>query len=633
MSSSQARLVEEGIEKIRIERAELDKLRASLERREAEIAMKEKDGDFVNSVERKEILVKEIDDLSAEIKRLRAERDSSVENFGGEISRLHELKTAENTSQIKQLQGEINFLLKGKNELEETTERLKEQIRETQEHAKHEQTRIIEEKEVFLSRTRAEREESLKKINKAHSVTMEDLERQKKEALDEIEDLQRTKKIEQDKLQSELFRIRTTQLAEIDAKREQFLAEIEKEKEDAANAHRAQERALRIEISEERREWEKEILKFQTEKQKILDEIKLLGYEYEKKKSDNLLAIEKMRSDMEKEIEAARAESLMKIEEDQAAAAVDFVKKMADQKSRQHAEFSAAEKELAEVESKKIAVLGEINALEVKFDRQRAENEVQLENIRAERLKEIDELSLEKLQKIEELRSERITALEAAYLEKSRHFENARNAKLDDCRKEIAAAEDELRKIKQTQLAAENEIEALRTEAMKIKEKNDALLKSAEIERKLKLEKMSNDKLAEVEQLCNTRLEIVQERINEIETKSKTNEEKLAADISDSTETLLELRRTITSQKLEAEKQRATQMEKIEHETIEAIETYTRLKLAKLSEIETHLEAYKNERLKAILNDIERHAKDKKKINELEMTVEENEKEKENDEE
>jgi len=51
---------------------------------------------------------------------------------------------------------------------------------------------------------------------------------------------------------------------------------------------------------------------------------------------------------------------------------------------------------------------------------------------------------------------------------------------------------------------------------------------------------------------------------------------------------------------------------------IESLEVYSKMKLAKLTEIEAHLEAYKAERLESIQNDIARQSKaNYKKIDEL----------------
>ncbi|MCL2225450.1 MAG: hypothetical protein FWB96_10845 [Defluviitaleaceae bacterium] len=548
-----SQIVDDQIKQIRKERAELDELRASLERKEEELFQREQEQDDTvgSSGDRRESLLAEIADLTAEVNRLRTERDASIESFGGEISKVHSEKTAESAALVKQLQGEINFLLKGKTDLEDEVERLNEKLSGLDEKAKHELERMVEEKETLLRRTREERETELKEINLSHSVAVAELERVKKEIENDITALEQTKTIEWNKIQAEVSRYKTSQLAELDAKREQFLADMEKENELLTGELRAKERKNLSEISAERREWEKEILKFQTEKQKILDDIKLLEYDYEKVKSANILKAEKARADEEKTLTANRAEALVKLEEEQAAITAEFRISAAEQKTRLRDEVAAMEKEVARLEVKKTAVIGEINSLEVKFEQQRTENETVLQSLRTEKLKEIDEARLAHLQEIENIRQERIAALEKAFLEKSGEFELSRAHKLDECRKDIKIAEDKLKEILQNNLNAEKKVEVLKAQAAKIAAENDTALQAAKLEKQTELEKMANDKLAEIEEICTHRIASANARVRKIEADGTAAEEKISAEIAESTEALLELRRMIVMKKLE----------------------------------------------------------------------------------
>ncbi|MCL2577306.1 MAG: hypothetical protein FWE27_04565 [Defluviitaleaceae bacterium] len=552
-----SQIVDDQIKQIRKERAELDELRASLERKEEELFLREQQQDDTvgSSGDRKESLLNEIKDLTAEVKRLRAERELSIESFGGELSKVHAEKTAESTAHVKQLQGEISFLLRGKTELEEEVARLNEKLSGLDEKAKQELERVLGDKEALLQRTREERETELKEIKLSHSVAVAELERQKKEIENEITALEQTKTIEWNKIQAEVSRYKTSQLAELDAKREQFLSELEKEKENLTSTLRAQERKVLSEISAEKRGWEKEILKFQTEKQKILDDIKLLEYEYEKIKSENILKAEKARADDEKTQAANRAEALVKLEEEQASLTAELRLALAERKTRHRDEVSAMEKEISLLETKKTVVLGEINSLELRFEQMRTENESVLETLRLEKLKEIDELRLTHLNEIENLRHERISALEKAFLEKSGEFEKERAIRLDECRRDVKTAEERLNGIIKAQIEAEKHVERLHAEASKIQEENKAMIQAAKVEKQFELEKMTNDKLAEIEEICMFRLDNAKARARKMEEESSEAVEKISADIAESTETLLELRRMIAAKKLELDKQ------------------------------------------------------------------------------
>ena len=255
-----SQIVDEQIKQIRKERAELDELRASLERRSQEISIREAAPvvpmDLSAEEDRKATLLKEISALTTETERLRAERDSSIESFGGELKKVHAEKTAESAAQVKQLQNELNYLIQGKTDLEAEVAQLK----------------------------------------------------------DELANLEQTKKIEWNKLQTEISRSRVEQEAELDERREKFLADLEKEKAVVKDGLRTVVRKERADISAEKREWEKEILECQKEKQKIQDETKFLEYEYEKAKSENILKLEKTRVDDEKQLAASRADALVELE-------------------------------------------------------------------------------------------------------------------------------------------------------------------------------------------------------------------------------------------------------------------------------------------------------------------------------
>ena len=606
-----SQIVDDQIKQLRKERAELDELRASLERKQEELLLREQTqiDDVGSSGDLKESLQKEVENLTSEVKRLRAERENSIESFGSEISKVHAEKTAESETEVKQLQGEIAFLLKGKEELEDEMKRLNEKIFDLDKKAKRDLERILEEKEAYLAQIRAERETSLKEINHTHSITMAELDRKKKDLENEISEQEQAKVIEWNRVQAEISRHRTSQLAELNAQREQFLLEFEREKEDLANDLRSKERKQLSEIVAERREWEKEMLKFQSEKQKLIDETKLLEYDYEKMKTENILKIEKVRADDEKNLQAKRAEALIALEEEQTVVESEFKIQAAERKRVHMEEVGDMEKEINSLNVKKSAILSEINTLEVKFEQTRVENEVAIEKLKLEKMKDIDELRISRIREIEDLRKECVEKLEMSFLEKTSELEQAREERLEECRNDIRVAEDRFNSILKAQADAENKIEALHKEAFKIKLENEALFKSEKLEKQVELERMSDEMLAEIEETCDRRVQAANERVQKIDEIGKAREEKLAEEIAEGTETLLEIRRLITAQKLEMEQEKASKLEEIESLAVAAAEKNTKMQMEKISEIERELETYKKERMKSILEDIERQSK------------------------
>ncbi|MCL1846286.1 MAG: hypothetical protein FWF77_10325 [Defluviitaleaceae bacterium] len=604
-----SQIVDEQIKQIRKERAELDELRASLERKDDDLSRREIEQSEDTSSERKASLQKEIEDLTAEVKRLRTERDSSIDSFGGEISKVHDEKNAEQAAQVKQYQSEIAFLMKGRADLEDEIEKLRVQLSDMDEKSKKEQARILDEKDSLVSRARDERESSLKEINLAHSVAVAELERKRKELENDVAEMEQNKNIEWNKIQAEISRHKTMQLAELDATREQFLSDLEKEKEKLNAELRVEERKQRSEVAAERREWEREIIKIQAEKQKAMDEIKILEYDQEKMKSEFVIKTEKARLDEEKLAEAKRLEASANLDDELARLTAEYKKEVALEKIHLREQVTALEAEITDAETRKALVLSEITTLDARFEQRRAENENQLEELRLERLKETDEKCVARLAEIESLRQVRIAALEEAYLEKSGAFENARAERLEECARDIKTAEAELALVKQERWGVEKEIENLRLEGIKIKEENDALLKTAVTERRIELEKMQSFKLTEVEGICDARIAAANERTRQIEADGNAAEEKLAADIAESQETLLQLRKMSTAQKLELDRQKSEKLEEIEKAASDALDVYSKMKLTKMSEIEKELEQYRRERLDAIKEDIERQSK------------------------
>jgi len=600
-------IVDERIELLRKERSELDALRLSLEEKEADIYQREQEqrNDIDPLVDRKEALHKEIKEATAELERLRTERYSSVESFGDEIDQLHTEKNAAGLAQAKQIHNEIAFMLKGRAELEEELVKLRQDLAELEEKAEREQVRAVEDREAFLTRTRAEREASLKEMNLSHSVAVADMDREKKALENEISALEQTKGIEWNKVQAEISRYKTSQLAELDAQIEQTLAETEKEKARILAELRAEERKHEAEAARERRERDKEIALCKAEKQTIMDEIKLLEFEYERTKAENIVKIEKARTEEHIAQENARAEAIAKLEEDQLLLNAEWKRQAAEERTKHRDSMGASEFALATLESRKSSVVREIEQLEAKFEQMRMENDAALETSRLEKLRAIDEERIKRLQEEEEARKERFQLMEQTFLEKSAAHDLRHSEKMENCRKALDAAGAELESLKEQGRVYIREIETLKRESNKMAEDNKTRMQYGILERQTEMEKLSNEKLAEVDIIVKERLAAADERLKRVQSEAKEAENRSVAKVKADTELLADLRKQISELEPELTRRREAKLSEIQQEVIAATDEFSKLKISKLSEIETYLEEYRKERIEAIQKSLE----------------------------
>jgi len=614
-------VVDRQVEQIRKERAELNELRASLELRAQEISRREQEykEELEPLSDRRATIIKELDDAKAEIERLRADRHSSIDTFGTDMDQIHSEKIAESESQAKQLRTEINFLLKGKGELEEEITALKDEIKDLEEKVVRDQGRAYDEQEAYLNRIRAEREADLKEINLAHSIAVGRLDSEKKNLEDEITTLEQTRSIEWNKVEAEVARYKAAQMAELEDLREIILAEAEKEKANILNGLRTEEREQHAIITRHRREWDQEILGYQSQKETLLDEIKLLEYDFEKIKSENIVKAEKQRLDEHKALVSQRAETLANLEDEQAALAAEWKTKIAELRNSHRTQVTAAEQEILEYENKRASIIRDIDQLASRFDQTRAENEVALEALRGEKLKEIDEQRLSRLSEVEQLRQERIAALENAYFTRASELEVSRNDKMDACRQAIDDVEKQLSALKLQRDVVENDLEVLRAEHNKHKEESSAFQKAAMIERQFELEKMANERLAEIEELCASRISFAENIVKRLTKEGEEADEKIAAQKSAANGALASMRRQIANLESELAHKKEDQLVDVQKDVITAMDELSKMKLEKLSEIEVYLETYKEERLANIQKDLDRQLRTNfKQVDELE---------------
>jgi len=692
-----SKLVDERINAIKEQSEELEKLREELEARESELKLREMavNGELAPIEERKHALNKEIDEATSELERLKAERTESISNFGAEMDRLHTEKTSESDAQAKQLRKDVEILADMKSEMEAQRDKLKSEISEAEQRKEQEFRRINQEKDAHMLRMRAEREAEQKELARDHAMAIAKLNQQKKDIEDEVAAAEHHKTIEYNKIQAELSRYKIAQLAELDAKKEESLAEIEKARADSMRQLRDQEVERTEEIAKLRRDWDKELMGFVAKKQHVQDEIELLQYEYDKTKAENLAKFEKSRADELKTLTAFREEIKAKHEDDHAAHMDELDKKAATIRTKHQEERNVLEKAIADAENDRAKILGEINLLHAKYETTKTENEAAAEIIRseklqeieemriqkllemdaacmearsmkeieqnahieafaarenalrkrleeeraevevsisecnarknsilreieamrarheqavaendavleahkAERTKEIDELRLQKLREVEAVRQERMEALEQAYFERVDELEKSRNDKLETVRKALLEAEQEMDAIKQNRHTLSREVEVQNSELNRLKEEAATVQKQAVLDKQIELEKMTSEKLAEVDEICAGKLAQVLQDEKDIAERCKSADEAYQARAA----TIADEVRALEQQKKAAEEDfnNCRSMQTAE------IEGLAKLKLEKMKEIESYMEAYKEERLAQIQRELE----------------------------
>jgi len=603
-----SRMVDDRIDTIRKEKAELDSFREALDAREAEIELREHAlaGELTPLEEQKEAIVRELSEISAEVKRLRAERNQHIANFGAEMDQLHTERTSDIEAQVRQLNQEVKNLASFKEELEAKNEGLARNTTELEEKFEQDKRRLQEEKDAYVARQMAERDAELKEVGLEHARELAELKREKKFLEDEISALEHMKKIESDKLEAELSRLKTNRLVELDAEREQIQAEVEQERAKTLRDIRNHEKQQLEEIAGLKRGWDKDVRELESRKQGILDDIELLKFEYEKTKAENITKFEKTQADEIRLLDTAKAEAQAKADEEHSATVADLEKKAMSVRRRLQEERTILEREVAEAENKKARIQGEIDLLAVKFDSAKAENEASLEILKNERMNEIDSLRLDKMREMENLRQDRVTALEQSYFERLNEFDKSREEKLEVFRKAINEAERKLDSTRKQQQSVSREMELLLAEGNKIREENESLLKKGVLERQLELEKLSNEKLEEVDMLCAEKLAGAVEAEKKLQQKCNELEEELESKLKVFKDEMSALGEQKNSLESSLAVQRDELLAEIEKSKLEAMDELSKLKIQKLQETETYLAQYKDERLMQVQDEIQR---------------------------
>ena len=600
-------VIDERIVEMRKERAELDSLRTMLEKKEEELtAQEERLAYEVGTLEdKKQILHKEIKESERKLEGLRAERIQSVEGFGEEMETLYAEKTSQGLASARQVRKEIAKLTSEKSELEEKVQSLKAEIDQLEEDTAGIKNRLRKEQELNKQSIEKEYEEKLRELSLEHSAAINAMEEQKKKLEAELADFELVKAAKWDELEAELVRHRESQQAEVKILENENFVKFGAEREQALLSLSEEKRKLSQEISEKKQELEKEIFAAGVEKQRILDEIKLLEFRFEKQKSENQLQLEKAHAEELKVLEAKKAEELAEIEASKLATMSAFKQESAEVKSRHIEVLTRLEDETRKLENKKVTLIRETDELKEKFEHQKSEMIAKLELVRGAKLKEIDNERYKKLREVENLRQVRIAEIEDAFIKKSAEMDKKRQERYDAILKSISEAELVLETTIKKRRNHELELNQARLEVMKINEENAAKQKNLAIEKRLELEKMAKDKLAEVEQICAERVARTDMLIEQLDARRQAMED----DLHKNGERLHEIKRelSVLDDKLTIE--RETRLSQIQEETIAMSDRLSKLKISKLAEIDESLEKYKADRMAQIQSDFNNQVK------------------------
>ena len=600
-------VIDERIVEIRRERAELDALRVRLEKKEEELTeLEERHGSDVASLNlKKQMIEKQIKEAEKELEELRNERFAAAQGFGEEISDLYAEKSSENAAKVSAAKKEVQELAKKKEELERAIKNLEEERDSHEESIKNLKTQMKREKELALTLAKNESDDKLTKMNMDFSSKIHALEEEKQKLEEEIAALKKAREHKKSKLDEEMALRRESQIAELALQRNEAISRLENEKEKMALAMSEEKRKLAREISETKQEFEKELLKVGVEKQRILDDIKMLEYKYEKQKSENILEIEKFKANELSVLETKKTEALTELEAELLAKTLSFKKESAEEKAKHIEKLTRIEDETRHLENRKLTLLRETEELQIDFEHEKSEYKAQLELLRGEKLKEIDEERFRKLREAENQRQIRLAEIEDAYIKKTGELDKKRAERLDAITKSISAAELELENLVKKRRAYELEVNQVRLEGVKISEENAAKLKTMSLEKRVELEKMARDKLEEVEIICSERIARTDSLITQLEARRNALED----EITENSHRLSELKREVANLSESLMLQKESKLAQIQEETIEMSDKLSKLRIQKLSEIDDSLEKYKNDRMKQIQDDFNKQIK------------------------
>ena len=503
-------MVDDRIEQIRKERAELEELKDSLKAKEAELDDRENsldsNGVVLGLVERKTKLEEEINGFTEELRRLKEERNKSITGFGDEMKSIHSGLASETAEIARRLRLEVESLEREKDSLEKDIEAAEGRLADMESRLRREEERLSQEKEALVARKKADSDAALKEISIGHSMALAEQELKRKQLEGDIAELEQQKAIEWSKVEAELARYKSAQFAEIEVYKEQALADAERERGSILGRLKSEEKRHADAIDKLRRDWDNEIQILQDRKQAIENEIELAKYEQEKQSAENVLRAERERAAEVKALHEMRQEAVAKLADEQAELRAQHEKQFAGLRKKLTDARGELEKDVAELSAKKAVLQKDIDVLHTKHEAARAELEASMELFRAEKQREIDTMRTMRIQEMEAACQSRLSKLEAEYEQKASRMETGADMAEKRLRDQQAALEREIEELSAKKFALISDTDELRAKHETQKSNFDADLEAHKLAKTAEVNNMRIGRMQEIEELSKIRL-------------------------------------------------------------------------------------------------------------------------------
>ncbi|MCL2015820.1 MAG: hypothetical protein FWG68_06185 [Defluviitaleaceae bacterium] len=411
------KMVDEQIKALRKERAELEALKEELDRRSFANANPDDKSELYSLQETLAALRREKETATDELSRLKEDRNQSIATFKAEIDQIHMEKTLESESAINQLQLDIDYLKATKDDMERQKERMFQELTDLQSQKESKLKQIQSEEQDFLAQKKNDRDNELQKISMEQSLQIAALEQTKTELQSEINSLEHKKSLEWEKVTAEISRYKSLQKAELETKREKIIAAAEAEGLAMLEEFRETKAQQLAELAEQEKASNRTLNNLEIRKKAISDDIDLLQYEYEKKKAENLVKIEKNRSEEAKLLEIARKEALERTELEKVAILETAEKLRIDTRLKMQEEQLAHEKRISELEQESQRVTSQIQTFKIQANRLQLESEQKIERLRSENILSLEKQTIEAMDELAKLKITRLREMEKSLTE------------------------------------------------------------------------------------------------------------------------------------------------------------------------------------------------------------------------
>ena len=456
----------------------------------------------------------------------------------------------------------------------------------------------------------------------------------------------------------EIDEMRTLRLKEIEDLRKERLARLEVEHASEVSKHETRLGNMRKNFQEKQTAFEVEIERLEAKKISLQTETENLNSKLESHRLEvntqmEALKLEKMKEIDElclkrlHELDELRKERLLRLGNEYEAKRQELESQSQTQQEKIKEKQNLAAAEIAQMEARKNELQSEIDALDTKLQSYKVEISSQMEEYKGNKMKEIDELSLTRLQEVESMRQEQISKLqkerddlileqqnyvstyrkriqteieemEKRLNDKIEEINKSREEKQELFNKTMAESEEKADEMRQSIQSLQKVLSELTLQTQQVREENETLRSTALIERRVELEKLTNEKMAEVESICSQKLNIILDTEKRIESQCRAAEKAATAKVDELKAQERELEMQIENLAGELSAKKAEGLSEIEKAKIDATEDQAKLKLQKMQEIDMSIESYKQERLDQAHQDIERQiALNYKKMEEL----------------